>query len=89
MALAVMTNKWRGYADDILVFIIRKRKANEEAFLSLSESAMDIFNLWANERGTAIDDVELALWCLNFIKDLMRMPFKLLVRAAEIDGLCY
>lgn len=89
MALTIMTNKWKGYADDILIFIIRKREADEDAFLSLCNSPMDVFNLWANERGTAIDDVELVLWCLNYIKGLVNRPLNLLLRAAKIDNLNY
>lgn len=89
VALTVMTERWKRIADDILVFTIRQRQKDENAFLAMCEKPIDVFNAWAYERGTAIEDAELALWCLTYIKDLAKMPLRRLIRAAEIDGLKY
>lgn len=89
MALTAMTPEWKRIADDIMIFVIRERKKNETRFQTVAQSPRTIFNLWVNTRGIAISSAELALWCVNYLRELASMPLRRLEKAAEIDKLTY
>lgn len=86
-ALTVMTPQWQDTANDITVFIIRCREQNEPAFQNLAKTPCRLFNAWARERGRAVDNVDLALWCVKYMQKLAAMPMDRLYRAAKLDGL--
>jgi len=85
--LVVVTDSWTKIMRSITKYILKKR-ASEKNFLKnfLDISAiLDIYNQWATQTGTIITDTELALWCVDYINDLMAMPFERLERSAAID----
>lgn len=87
MALTTMTPEWKRIADDVLIYIIRQRQQNEAQFQLLAQSPRMLYNRWASSRGTAIENAELALWCLNYMQELANMPVQRLIKAAKIDNL--
>ncbi len=87
MSLTTMTPEWRNIADEILVFVIRKRQQKDPNILALANNASALYNWWANERGYAIQSIELALWCTEYIQSLVTTPLSKLIKAAEIDDI--
>ena len=87
MALTVMTPEWQQYANEITVYIIRRKRRNENELQMIAQTPLLLYNQWANERGCAVPDAELSVWCLNYMQQLVKTPLDRLIRAAEIDGL--
>ena len=89
MALTVMTPEWQQYANEITVFIIRRKQKNEAELQSVAQSPLLLYNQWAKERGCAVPDAELAVWCLNYIQQMVKTPLDRLIKAAKFDDLNY
>ena len=87
MSLTTMTPEWKNIADEIMIFVIRKRQLKDPNILAFANDASALYNWWANERGYAIRSVELALWCTDYIQSLVATPLPKLIKAAEIDNL--
>lgn len=89
MALTVMTPEWQQYANSITVFIIRRKQKSENELQLLAQNPLLLYNRWASESGCAVPDAELALWCLDYIQQMVNTPLARLIKAAKIDGLNY
>lgn len=87
MALTTMTAEWKTVADDITVYIIRKKRHDEASVVALAKDPVRLFNEWAQARGYAVQSAELAMWCVDYLQDLVKTPLPRLIKAAEIDGL--
>lgn len=86
--ITIMTREWRGYIQSICGYVIQQRQINPKRVEQLTEKDdTSLFNSWADARGTAIDDPELAIWCKNYIRRMVNMPLQRLIKAAEIDRL--
>jgi hypothetical protein len=84
-----MTPEWQQYANEITVYIIRRKRKNESELQMLAQTPLLLYNQWANERGCAVPDAELSLWCLDYMQQLVNTPLERLIKAAKIDGLYF
>ena len=50
-------------------------------------SPMRLYNIWARERGIAVSQSDLAMWCLQYLKTCTSLPLKTLQKAAQYDGI--
>lgn len=87
MALTTMTAEWSGIANEITAFVLRRRLKDEAALQMLAASPMRLYNIWARERGIAVSQSDLAMWCLQYLKTCTSLPLKTLQKAAQYDGI--
>ena len=87
MSLSYVTPEWEHIANEITLFVIRRRENSEAEFQALAQTPMILFNQWAQERGCAVASPDLALWCLDYFRTLTKMPLERVRKAALLDGL--
>lgn len=87
MELTTMTRSWKTLTDKITVYILNKRKENEELVQKKNKCPYTLYNEFINATGTVVEDTELAVWCLGYISKIVKMPLNKLQLAAKIDGL--
>lgn len=87
--LTIMTPEWKKLADDITIYILQQRIINDLAVQSKLKDKYSLFNAFVQNTGTNVAEPDLALWCVNYIKDITTMPLNKLKLAAQIDELSY
>lgn len=87
--MTTMTPEWTRVANDIQIFVIQERKGAQYPIKLNQQELRDFYNKWSRVRGIVIENTELALWCMEYIRKLMNMPLSRLKAAADMDGLKY
>lgn len=87
MALSILTPEWTTMINKITIYVIKERMNDELKIKNMKNKPFDLFNQWANDTGVAVDNSELALWCVKYIQSIIEMPLSRLKMAADIDEL--
>lgn len=65
---------------DLTAYILFKRRKGE-----VLRNAPDEFNTWTTKNNIRIDNYQTALWCIDYIRDLEKLPMRELELAYEVD----
>lgn len=87
MALTTMTQEWTRIANNIMVFAIRERQKDEVEFLRIASVPTELYNHWVHRTAIAIKDIELVMWCTEYLQEMAKAPMSRLLKAAELDKL--
>lgn len=83
MGLSYMTKEAREVADSILLYMIAQKSMPTYE----RKPNIELYNQWAHETNSVIEDANVAYWALTYIESCQNASLSLLKQAAYIDGL--